>query len=240
MSHLTSRRQTLHDVLATSADGAAEIIVAHAMGRPSSEQCPAWCANHGIDRLLTLATVVTLIRTLLCVGVGMAAIAGSSGWLLGCALAAYWIGDVADGWIARRRDEETLTGAVADICADRLCVAVVYLGFVADHSEFAVALAVYLVEFMLVDTVLSLAFLRWPVAGPNYFGRVDRLVWLLNWWPPAKLVNSAVPALLCVWLGSPGIALGVALALLAVKSACLTRVVRVLGFRGERCEGHPA
>ncbi len=205
-------------------------------GRP----CPVGCANHGLDRLMTVASVVTLLRTLLCVGFAMASIVFSSGWLLLFALIAYWVGDVADGWIARRRDEETLTGAVLDICADRLCVAVVYLGFVAGHPEFAVALGVYLVEFMLVDSVLSLAFLRWPVAGPNYFGRVDRIVWLLNWWPPAKVVNSAVPALLSVWLGSPTIALLVGVLLLVVKSACLARVVAVLGSRGERCAGHPA
>jgi len=204
---------------------------------PERGSCLAGCANHGVDRLLTLASVVTVIRTLVCVGLGMAGIALSSGWLLAFALATYWIGDVADGWLARRRDEETLTGAVLDICADRLCVAVVYLGFLSSHLEFAVALGVYLVEFMLVDSVLSLAFLRWQIAGPNYFGRVDQLVWLLNWWPPAKLVNSAVPALLCVWLGSPGVALAVAVGLLAVKSACLARVVGVLGTRGERCPG---
>ncbi len=244
-----ARRRTEHDAQAITEGGAPrlfhgllldEAVVPGSAGWSHSEQCPAGCANHGVDRLLTLASVVTLIRTLLCVGLGMAAVTGSSGLLLLLALAAYWIGDVADGWIARRRDEETLTGAVLDICADRLCVAVVYLGFVAEHREFAVALGVYLIEFMLVDSVLSLAFLRWPIAGPNYYDRVDRLVWRLNWWPPAKLVNSAVPALLCVWFGSPGIALGVALALLAVKSFCLYRVVAVLGFRGARCPGHPS
>ncbi|MEJ7771723.1 MAG: CDP-alcohol phosphatidyltransferase family protein [Geodermatophilaceae bacterium] len=93
-------------------------------GRLRSEQCPAGCANHGVDRLLTLASGLTLVRTLLCVVLGMAGIAVSSDWLLSLALAAYWIGDVADGWLARRRDEETLTGAVLDICADRLGVAV--------------------------------------------------------------------------------------------------------------------
>ena len=187
---------------------------------------------------MTLASVVTLARTVLCVAFGLAGVARSSGWLLLLALGVYWLGDVADGAIARRRDEETLTGAVLDICADRLCVAVVYLGFVLDHPEFVGALGVYLVEFMLIDAALSLAFLRWPLAGPNYYIRIDRLVWLLNWWPPAKLVNSAVPALLCVWLGSPDVALVVAVALLTLKSACLVRVVRVLGSRGERCAGH--
>jgi CDP-diacylglycerol--glycerol-3-phosphate 3-phosphatidyltransferase len=218
---------------------AAGAPAAHApgTGRPSA-RCPRGCANHGLDRLLTVASGVTAVRTVLCVALGMAGIARSSGLLLAAALGVHWLGDVADGLVARRRDEETLTGAVLDICADRLCVSVVYLGFVVGHPEFALALAVYLIEFMFVDAVLSLAFLRWPIAGPNYFARVDRLIWRLNWWPPAKLVNSAVPALLCVWLGSPAMALAVAAGLLALKSACLVRVVRLGAAAGERCEGH--
>lgn len=204
-----------------------------------AKTCPRGCADHGVDRLITLASVVTLVRTVVCVALGLAGIVNSDGRLLLLALVVHSVGDVADGAVARHRDEETLTGAVLDICADRLCVAVVYVGFVVGHPEFAAALGVYLVEFMLVDAVLSLAFLRWPIAGPNYFGRVDRLVWLLNWWPPAKFFNSAVPALLCVWFGSPGLGLVVAVALLTLKSACLVRVVHVLGARGEHCPDHP-
>lgn len=222
----------------SGAEGAVQGLLTAEPIRPA-QTCPHGCSAYGHDRLLTVATGVTVVRTVLCVTLGMAGIARSSGWLLLLALAAYWIGDIADGAIARRRDEETLTGAVLDICADRLCVAVVYIGYVAEHPDFTLPLAVYLVEFMLVDSVLSLAFLRWPIAGPNYFGGVDRLVWLLNWWPPAKLVNSAVPALLSVWMGSPTRALVVAAALLTRKSACLVRVVHRLGVRGERCEGHP-
>lgn len=222
----------MHDLLARHPDA----ILPGSVAR----NCPRGCANHGVDRLLTLASVVTLVRTALCVALGLASIANADGRLLLLALVVHWVGDVADGAVARHRDEETLTGAVLDICADRLCVAVVYVGFVVGHPEFATALGVYLVEFMLVDAVLSLAFLRWPIAGPNYFGRVDRLVWLLNWWPPAKVVNSAVPALLCVLFGSPGLGLVVAVALLTLKSACLIRVVHVLGARGEDCVQHRA
>lgn len=204
---------------------------------PDRPPCPRGCSAHRGETLLTLASAVTVVRTLACVLLAMAGIAQASGGFLGAALVVHWIGDVADGAIARWRDEETLTGAVLDICADRLCVAVVYLGFVTLHPEFLLALAVYLVEFMVVDAVLSLAFLRWPISSPNYFARVDRLIWRWNWWPPAKVVNSAVPALLCVWFGVPGLALAAAGALLLLKTVCLVRVAALPGrVRGD-CGG---
>jgi len=198
-------------------------------------QCPVGCLAHRPDDLLTWANLVTVVRTLVCVLLAMAAIAGHGRGLLAAALVVHWIGDVADGLLARRLDQETPTGAVLDIVADRLCVAVVYVGFVVGSPEFAVALGVYLVEFMLVDAVLSLAFLRWPISGPNYFARVDRLVWRWNWWPPAKVANSAVPALVCVLLESPALALALAVALLVLKVGSLIRVVGRLQRRGEVC-----
>ena len=50
---------------------------------------------------------------------------------------------------------------------------------------------VFLLSFMVLDTMLSLAFLCWPILGPNDFHVVDRRVWLLNWSPPAKAANTA-------------------------------------------------
>lgn len=197
--------------------------------------CPPGCIAHRPDDLRTWANLVTVVRTLGCVALAMAAIGGHGRWLLGAALVVHWVGDVADGLLARGLDQETPTGAVLDIVADRLCVAVVYVGFVVGSPQFALPLGVYLVEFMLVDAVLSLFFLRWPISGPNYFGRVDRLVWRWNWWPPAKVANSAIPALVCVVLGSPALALGLAVALLLLKVASLVRVVGMVQRRGEVC-----
>ena len=51
--------------------------------------------------------------------------------------------------------------------------------------------AVFLLSFMVLDTMLSLAFLCWPVLSPNYFHLVDRTVWRLNWSPLAKAANTA-------------------------------------------------
>ncbi|CAN5725311.1 hypothetical protein BH18ACT7_BH18ACT7_04710 [soil metagenome] len=203
----------------------------------SAERCPRGCAGHNRETLLTLATALTVVRTLATVALGLVAIDQGSDVLLGVALLVHWVGDIGDGLLARWRDEETVVGAVLDICADRLCVAMIYVGFVTTHPEFGLALAVYLVEFMLVDAVLSLWFLRWPISGPNYFARVDPLVWRWNWWPPAKAVNSAVPALLCVWLDLPWVALAAAAALLVVKCVCLVRVVPLPVPAGVGCAG---
>ncbi len=178
------------------------------------------------------------MRTVACVALALAGTTTGSVQLLLAALAVYWVGDIADGLVARWRDEETRTGAVLDVICDRLCVSVVYLGLVAERPEFTAALGVYLIEFMAVDAVLSLAFLRWPIAGPNYFDRVDPLVWRLNWWTPAKMVNSALVVLLCFATGSPLLALATATGLLVLKTVSLIRVARLLGARGEPCGGH--
>ncbi len=146
-----------------------------------------------------------------------------SGLLL-VGLAVHWAGDTADGAIARRRGEETVTGAVLDICADRLCVCAVYLVSVVSAPQFTVPVLVYLFEFAFAHTVLSLAFLRFGLLSPNYFDRVDRRVWRWNWWLPAKAMNSALVAVLCLVFQLVWVGLAVATALPLVKSVCLVRV----------------
>ena len=185
------------------------------------------CVGSPTDRLVTAPTVVTLVRTALAVGLAVVAMrTGSSAWLL-AALAAYWIGDTADGMLARLTDTETRTGAVLDIVSDRCCVAMIYLPFATWNPEFALPLGIYLVEFMVIDTFLSLAFLSWPIVSPNYFGLIDRPLYLLNWTPIAKGANSGAIAIAAVLLDAPGLATVLALGLLAVKTGCLGRLARL-------------
>jgi CDP-diacylglycerol--glycerol-3-phosphate 3-phosphatidyltransferase len=87
--------------------------------------------------------------------------------------------------------------------------------------------ALFAVNFMVVDAFLSLAFLAWPLLSPNYFFLVDRLIWRWNWSKPAKVVNSALVAILLevtrnVWLG-----VGIAGVLLVVKVVSLVRLGRI-------------
>lgn len=165
---------------------------------------------------LTPADVITSVRALGAVGVATAALATGSTALLVAAYLVYWVLDVADGAVARRFDHETRLGAVLDITVDRasslLCVGC----FVVMRPELAVPLAIYVVEFAVVDTILSLGFLAFPVRGPNDMHLVDSTLWRWNWSPPAKAVNTASIVLLCL-LGQPVLAALAAGAVLGLK-----------------------
>jgi CDP-diacylglycerol--glycerol-3-phosphate 3-phosphatidyltransferase len=180
------------------------------------------------ERFRTAANAVTVVRTVAAVTVAIAAAAQQSLSLLLLSLAIYWVGDVADGAVARVTDRETRIGAVFDILCDRLCAASFYVGLAWLVPSSAIPVAIYLAQFMVVDMWLSLAFLAWPITSPNYFYVVDRTLWQWNWSKPAKAVNSAAFALLLVitrdaWLGA-----GIAAGLLALKTWSAFR----LGKRG--------
>lgn len=179
------------------------------------------------ERLFTSATVVTIVRTVVAVAIaGYAAHAQDLTWLL-VALGVYWVGDMADGALARLRGCETRIGATLDILSDRFCAASFYVGLVWLQPEFALPVFIYLAEFMVVDCFLSLAFLAWPVRSPNYFFVVDRPIWLWNWSKPAKAANSAVFAVLLVVTGWVWLGVAIAVALLAVKWVSLMRLGRL-------------
>lgn len=184
------------------------------------------------ERWSTPADLLTAIRTLGAVSIATAALAAGSMRLLVTAYLVYWVLDIADGAVARRFDHETRLGAVFDITADRasslLCVA----AFVALRPALAVPLAIYVVEFAVVDTMLSLGFLAFAVRGPNDMHLVDRTLWLWNWSPPAKALNTASIVLLCL-LGRPALAAGCALAVLALKLWSCHRLRRAMTSREE-------
>ena len=175
----------------------------------------------------TWPNLVTLVRTVLAVAVGSAAVARADLGLLAAAYAIYWVGDVADGWLARRLDQETRAGAVFDIVGDRACTVLLCAGLLAARPDAWLVVAVFLVSFAVVDTMLSLSFLPWDLLGPNDFHRVDRAVWLLNWSPAAKALNTAGVAAL-VLFGAYSAALVLALAVLGVKVWSGARVASLL------------
>ncbi len=179
------------------------------------------------ETLYNWPNLVTAVRTAGSVTVAMVAIYHRSLTLLLVALGIYWLGDVADGALARLLHLETRVGAVLDILSDRFCAAAFYLGLAWLDPALAIPVAVYLAEFMVVDAFISLGFLAWPIRSPNYFYAVDHKLWLWNWSKPAKTVNSALFAVLLVlsrnvWLGT-----AVAIALLALKTASLLRMARI-------------
>jgi phosphatidylglycerophosphate synthase len=184
-----------------------------------------------VGTVRTVPNVVTVVRTVVAVALGAAAVASGDLSLLATAYAVYWVGDMLDGWSARRLGQETRLGAVLDIVSDRACTAVLCTGLVA-HVPGVVPLAVvFLVSFMVLDTMLSLAFLCWPVLGPNEFHRVDRRVWQLNWSPVAKAANTA-GVVAAVLLGAHAAGLVVALTVVGVKLWSARRVLDLLARDG--------
>ena len=143
-----------------------------------------------VEPVATTANVITLVRTVAAVGIGVWALVGSSLPLVAAGYAVYWVGDILDGAVARWRRHETRRGGVLDVVSDRACTSVLAAGFLAVRPEAAVPLGVFLVQFMVLDCMLTLAFLHWPIVSPNYFWVVDRRVWRLNWSSPAKLANT--------------------------------------------------
>lgn len=141
-------------------------------------------------------------------------------------LAAYWVGDVLDGTLARLLDSETRYGAVLDLLGDRLSAACFYIGFAWYDPSMVVPVAVYLAEFLVIDAYLSLAFLGWPLVSPNYFHLVDRRIWLWNWSNTGKAINSSAFALFLVLTRQPVLATVVAGALLILKLISLGWLVR--------------
>lgn len=183
-----------------------------------------------VGPLRTVPNYVTLVRSALAVALGTVALSTGDLALLAVAYAVYWAGDILDGWSARRLGQETRLGAVLDIVGDRACTAILCGGLVTHVSGVVPVAVVFLLTFLVLDAMLSLAFLCWPLLSPNYFYRVDAGVWRLNWSTPAKAANTAgvVGALL---LGLSWAALAIAVGVLVVKLWSAARVLRLLDAR---------
>lgn len=180
-----------------------------------------------VGPLRTVPNYITAVRTVAAVTVGIVALVSGSVALMAVSYGIYWLGDVLDGWAARRLGQETRAGAVFDIVSDRACTAVLCVGLVSLVPDIAVVAVVFLLSFLVLDTMLSLAFLCWPVRSPNYFHLVDRRVWALNWSPLAKVANTA-GVIGAIAFGQYLLALGVAVAVVAVKLWSVAAVVRLL------------
>lgn len=187
--------------------------------------CLGWTGHR--DRLPTIATGVTVVRTVVSLVLVVTAVVERSWPLLLAGLAVYWVGDVLDGAVARRTGTETRTGALLDVLCDRVGCGTFYLGFLVFEPAMAVPVSIFLLQFMVLDAYLSLAFLRWPLHSGDYFYRVDRPIWLLNWSKPAKAVNSGGLALTMLVWGSVPAATVLVLAVTVVKTWSVVRLERL-------------
>jgi len=179
----------------------------------------------------TVPNVITLVRTVTAVTIGLVGVAAHHPALLVVAYAVYWVGDILDGWSARTLGQETRLGAVFDIVSDRACTSVLCVGLLAHLSAVLPLAVVFLLSFMVLDTMLSLSFLCWPLVSPNDFHRVDHRVWLLNWSPAAKAANTA-GVVAAIALGAYAVGLAVALVVVGVKMWSAARVLRLVEEQG--------
>lgn len=179
----------------------------------------------------TVPNAVTLLRTIAAMTIGLAGVAAHRPALLVLAYVVYWAGDMLDGWAARRLGQETRLGAVFDIVSDRACTSVLGVGLLAHQPAVLPLVLVFLLSFMVLDTMLSLSFLCWPLLSLNDFHQVDHRVWLLNWSPAAKAANTA-GVVAAVALGFYVVGLALALLVVVIKVWSAARVLRLVEEQG--------
>ena len=179
------------------------------------------------ENLYTVANAITLLRTGVAVVLFSASAYLQDPRLNLAGLAVYWVGDVADGFFARRLDQETLFGAQWDILADRLSVAFFYLNYLVLYPDLTPSIVLFLVQFMMLDHYLSNQYLCWPILSPNYFYRVDHTIWALNWSKPGKACNTGLVTILLVVTKSNVVVLPLVIALIVVKLYSCMRLTRL-------------
>jgi CDP-diacylglycerol--glycerol-3-phosphate 3-phosphatidyltransferase len=131
---------------------------------------------------------------------------------------------------------------VFDILSDRACSTICIGALLVIRPEFAPALTVYFLQFMVVDALLTMSFLHWPwLKSPNYFYQVDRLIYRLNWSQPAKAANTSLllaVLLVSYWAHWPfWIALVLALVQLVLKLWSAVRLLHLTTAQGARPAG---
>ena len=177
------------------------------------------------ERVVSVPNALTVARTVVSMALAVWAGYAASVPVLVVAYLVYWLGDMADGFAARHMDQETRIGAVFDIVCDRACTMVVAAAFLRVEPGATVPIAIFLLQFCVVDTMLSLSFLPLGLKSPNYFYEADPTIYRLNWTHPAKALNNTLVVILCLvgWVWPAAIA---ALAVLGIKLWAIVRVAR--------------
>lgn len=135
------------------------------------------------------------------------------------------IGDFLDGFYARKFKQETLFGAELDIIADRLEMIFFYVIFLHFRPYLFLPVALFLFNYAFVDFYLSYQFVKYDIISINYFYKVDRIVFLLNYSNAAKFINSTIVALTLIFLPQLSTLVSIfALLLIAVKSYSVYRL----------------
>lgn len=149
-------------------------------------------------------------------------------------LAVHWVLDMADGRLARAFKQETVFGAQFDILSDRLLVIFFLLNLILLKPVILFPVVLYFAEFILLDTFLSIQFLNWGIISPNYFYKVDHKIWVLNWSPPAKFLNSSLVILLLLLTDLDWLPAFAAVLLIIIKLFSIIRLQKIIQTRIHR------
>jgi CDP-diacylglycerol--glycerol-3-phosphate 3-phosphatidyltransferase len=146
------------------------------------------------------ANIVTLLRMVASLSFFVLAMVERNPTYNYIGLTIHWGGDILDGFLARRFGQETVFGAEIDIIADRVETLAFFIVLLSFRPGLLVPVIIYTVNFALVDFYLSFQFVKYDIISPNYFYKVDRLVYLLNYTRFAKFCNSSLVVLLMLFL----------------------------------------
>ncbi len=140
----------------------------------------------------------------------------------------HWLLDFVDGFYARKLKQETVLGAEIDIIADRFEILFFYIIFLHFRPQVYLPAAIYLIDYAFIDFYLSYQFLKFNIISPNYFYKVDKIIYLLNYSPGGKFSNSSIVTLALIFLPqfAPIIAV-YAWGLIVVKSYSVFRLFKL-------------
>jgi len=170
------------------------------------------------DSFFSEPDVITFLRLILSLSFFVLAIQKMNPIYNYIGLGIHWLGDVSDGFYARRFKQETIFGAEIDIIADRIETMFFYVIFLFFRPYLFLPVSIYIIDFAFVDFYLSYQFLKYDIISPNYFYRVDPMVYKLNFSPVGKFCNSTVVTLILIFLPKLKIlATILAIMLIAVK-----------------------
>lgn len=169
------------------------------------------------DTPWTWANLVTLLRTVIGVPIFAAAFVREDLTLALIGLAIYWGMDMLDGFLARVLNQETRLGAQLDILCDRILIAFFYFIYLSLKPDLALPIGLFLIQFMVIDQYISNQYLRYSLLSPNYFHKVDKIIWQLNWSPPGKFLNGGLVTFTLLFTNTVNPAAIFAIILLGVK-----------------------
>jgi CDP-diacylglycerol--glycerol-3-phosphate 3-phosphatidyltransferase len=144
--------------------------------------------------------IITLLRLFLSLAFFILAITKANPTYNFIGLGIHWSGDVLDGMYARKLKQETILGAEIDIISDRIETMFFHINYLFFHPQLFLPIAIYLINFAFFDYYLSYQFLKYDIISPNYFYKVDKTVYRLNFSLVGKFCNSTVITLILIFL----------------------------------------